>query len=94
MKKQIMLSLIVLTTIGLNQTVNAQNFEPLKYKPDIFEDEVIVCVNDISDNTTIRNEVNCKVFMADKDHERTISDIQKELYKEPFNDTFEMGLID
>jgi len=83
---------IFLSIVAVNQAV-AQNFDPLRYTPDISEDQVIVCVQDVSDSE-FRDQVYCKYYQADADHKRTIQNIQEDLYKHPFEDTFEMGLID
>ncbi len=72
---------------------NGQTFEPQRYQPDISEDQAIVCVQDVTDSE-YRGQVYCKIFQADLDNNRSISDIQEELYKNPFEDTFEMGLVD
>ena len=72
---------------------HGQTFEPQRYQPDISEDQAIVCVQDFTDSE-YRGQVYCKIFQADRDNNRTISDIQEELYKNPFEDTFEMGIVD
>ncbi len=57
----------------------------------IAEDQVIVCIN----GSVIEQSGNiCKVFMADLDHERSITDIQEDLYKNPNSDTFNMDVSD
>lgn len=75
------------------QTVNGQSFEPLRYKPEINEDQAIVCVKDVTDSE-YRGQLYCKEYQADFDHPRTLQDIVQDLDLNPFEDTFEMGLID
>ena len=92
MKKQIILSLIVISTIAISQTVNAQNFDPLRYKPEINEDQIIFCVKDVK-NEQYKNQVSCYIDNADN----ILNNTQiKEIYNKAYSldDTFEMGLID
>ena len=55
------------------------------------EDQVIVCVNghivEMSGNI-------CKVFMSDIDHDKPITELQEQIYKDPNSDTFEMDVRD
>jgi len=92
MKKQIMLSLIVIATIGLSQTINAQTFDPLRYNPEINEDEIIFCVKDVK-NEQFKNQVSCFIDSADNIlDKKTADNIYNKAYS--LDNTFEMGLID
>lgn len=93
--KQILLiaGAMLVLLVTLSQFGNAQTFEPQRYQPDIAEDQAIVCVQDVTDSE-YRGQVYCKIVMADNDHPDTIQNIQEDLYNNPFEDTFEMGLVD
>ena len=90
MKKQIILSLIVIATIGLSQTVNAQNFDALRYQPNISEDEIIFCVKDVKHKDYF-GQISC--FISDDILDQKTSD---KIYNKAssLDDTFEMGLVD
>ena len=92
MKKQIILSLIVITTIGLSQTINAQTFDPLRYTPNISEDEVIFCVKDVKHKDYF-GQISCFITPADNILDKQTAD---KIYNKAssLDDTFEMGLID
>ena len=92
MKKQIILSLIVITTIGLSQTINAQTFDPLRYTPNISEDEVIFCVKDVKHKDYF-GQISCFIDSADNILDKQTAD---KIYNKAssLDDTFEMGLVD
>ena len=79
-------TILALISIGLISSAYGQEI-----KDSINEDEVLVCINgnvvELSGNI-------CKVFYADFEHDRLISDIQQELYDKPNNDTFNMSVDD
>ena len=83
-----MLSLIVLTTISISQTVNAQEI-----RDGIYEDQAIICIN----GAVIEQSGNiCKVVQVEdpRDIYQSLSEVQEELYKNPDSDTFEMDVRD
>jgi len=92
MKKQICISLIVIATIGLSQTVNAQNFDALRYQPNISEDEIIFCVKDVKHKDYF-GQISCFIGPSDDLLDQKTSD--QIYYKaSSLDDTFEMGLVD
>jgi|GEM_PF-5552116 len=92
MKKQICISLIVIATIGLSQTVNAQNFDALRYQPNISEDEMIFCVKDVKHKDYF-GQISCFISPSDDLLDQKTSD---KIYNKAssLDDTFEMGLVD
>ena len=92
MKKQICISLIVIATIGLSQTVNAQNFDALRYTPNISEDEMIFCVKDVKHKDYF-GQISCFISPSDDLLDQKTSD---KIYNKAssLDDTFEMGLVD
>jgi hypothetical protein len=92
MKKQICISLIVIATIGLSQTVNAQNFDALRYTPNISEDEIIFCVKDVKHKDYF-GQISCFISPSDDLLDQKTSD---KIYNKAssLDDTFEMGLVD
>jgi len=92
MKKQICISLIVIATIGLSQTVNAQNFDALRYQPNISEDEIIFCVKDVKHKDYF-GQISCFISPSDDLLDQKTSD---KIYNKAssLDDTFEMGLVD
>ena len=92
MKKQICISLIVIATIGLSQTVNAQNFDALRYTPNISEDEMIFCVKDVKHKDYF-GQISCFISPRDDLLDQKTSD---KIYNKAssLDDTFEMGLVD
>ena len=95
MNKKIFISTAILSLIAISfiSVANAQSFEPLRYKPEIQEDQFIVCSKDVS-NTEYRNQVSC-VIVAQDDYIKN-QQLRDELYQktQSLDDTFEMGLID
>ena len=92
MKKQIILSLIVITTIGLSQTIYGQTFDPLRYIPNISEDEMIFCVKDVKHKDYF-GQISCFISPRDDLLDQKTSD---KIYNKAssLDDTFEMGLVD
>ena len=96
MNKKIFISTTVLGILALSFISNSaysQSFEPLRHKPNIQEDEFIVCSRDVS-NTEYRNQISC-VIVAQDDYIKN-QQLRDELYQktQSLDDTFEMGLID
>jgi hypothetical protein len=95
MKKQLNLmglsATIFLSIVALNQ-VNAQNFDALRYQPDISEDEMIFCVKDVQ-HKGYEGQISCFISPSDDLLDQKTSD---KIYNKAssLDDTFEMGLVD
>ena len=94
MKKLIYVGLFSLTLLGLfnANSVNGQSFEPKRYEPNIFEDEIIFCVKDVK-HIDYFGQVSCFISPADNILDKQTAD---KIYDKAYSldDTFEMGLID
>ena len=95
MKKQLnfmgLSAIIFLSIVALNQ-VNAQDFNALRYQPDISEDEMIFCVKDVKHKDYF-GQISCFISPSDDLLDQKTAD---KIYNKAssLDDTFEMGLID
>lgn len=79
-------SLLAIISIGLISSAYGQEIED-----NLNEDQIIVCIN--GHVVELSGDI-CKVYQADIDNDRLVSDIQTEMYNNPNNDTFNMAVID
>ena len=93
MKKVFVITaLMSILAISFISIANAQSFDPMRHKPNINEDEIILCTKDVS-NSAYRGQLSCIIKPIDDIFNQKQAD---QIYKDTqsLKDTFEMGLID
>ncbi len=93
MKKQITFGIVgILALSFIANSAYGQNFDVLRQKPNIAEDEIIICTKDVT-NTGFKGQISCIISPIDDLLDKQTAD---KIYKltQSLDNTFEMGLID
>lgn len=93
MKKQITVGILSILALSFISSVYAQSNEPpLRHKPNIAEDEIILCTKDV-EHKSYFGQLSCIIKpIDDVFNQKQAEQIHKET--QSLDDTFEMGLID